>query len=106
MKKSLPEGTRIPRYYGLAYFDPLCRRVVCYPIPIHIFVQVWRHLVYLWDCFRLRPTWIDKQMQQLQIEQQKNQQKNQQNIKEIERQLTEKVVKIFYDLSKSVKEGE
>jgi len=42
----LEEGERIPRGYGIAYYDVLTDSIVCYPIPLNVVVNVCKKLYY------------------------------------------------------------
>ena len=41
-KYCLP-GERLPRFYGVAWYDPMTIRAICYPIPVNWFAWAIRH---------------------------------------------------------------
>lgn len=42
--KALREGACLPRWYGVAYFEPDSARHICYPIPFHWIMRIGRSL--------------------------------------------------------------
>lgn len=44
MKKILSQYSKIPRWYGVAYYNPARDSYVAYPIPLHIAISLWRRL--------------------------------------------------------------
>ena len=47
MKKIIKQGERIPKGYGIAYYEMWADRTVCYPIPINIIIALARR-VWIW----------------------------------------------------------
>lgn len=43
-KFELESGARVPRWYGVAYWDYRRNNIICYPIPFHVIVSVWRRV--------------------------------------------------------------
>jgi hypothetical protein len=44
MKVILCHGQIIPAWYGIAYYDYLAYRAICYPMPLNIVVRVFRDI--------------------------------------------------------------
>lgn len=49
--REIEEGEAIPRFYGIAYQDPLSFRFICYPFPLNHLIGfisrwVWKHRNY------------------------------------------------------------
>ena len=40
MRKTIKNIKGIPRLYGLAYYDALSNKIVCYPIPLNIIIRI------------------------------------------------------------------
>lgn len=49
----LPEGSMLPRFYGVAYYDYRRGMVVCYPVPLNIIVSLLR-VFYHWFNYQFR----------------------------------------------------
>ncbi len=47
MRKTIKEGEIIPKFYGVAWRYFHNYEIICYPIPINIFVRLFLHLYYL-----------------------------------------------------------
>lgn len=40
LKREVYHGDVIPKFYGVAYPNPVCDSVICYPIPLNIMVRI------------------------------------------------------------------
>jgi len=51
IRKYVAEGEMIPAFYGVAWKDYACRRLVAYPIPLHfimcLFRSIWFRIMFL-----------------------------------------------------------
>ena len=61
-KERLEGGTLPPWYYGHSYTD-FCRHAdIFYAIPLNYLVRWIKNVKYLWDKFRSKRGWMDKQI--------------------------------------------
>lgn len=51
-----------PWYYGLAYYQWEADIAIFYPIPLNYFVKIGITINHIWNKFRSRPSWFDKQI--------------------------------------------
>jgi len=47
-KEFVRENTVVPKWYGVAYQDFMTNTLVCYRIPLNLFVIAWRRLRWTW----------------------------------------------------------
>ena len=38
--RHIVEGDKIPKFYGVAYFDYIKREAICYPIPLNLLIWI------------------------------------------------------------------
>ena len=64
ISRECAEGEMMPRrWYGLAYHDNYRLVAHFYPIPINYFVRWYMAARVLYDDWRGRPSWVDKQVE-------------------------------------------
>ena len=51
-----------PLWYGLSYTDFIRDYEVYHPIPLNFIIRAARLIKYVWDRFRSKPTWMDRQI--------------------------------------------
>ena len=50
------EGEPVPKYYGVAWYEPWRLGTVCYPIPVNIIAAACRH-IWMWLSFFATSGW-------------------------------------------------
>jgi len=60
MKKEMTEGYKLPKGYGISYFDYQRKYYICYPIIINLIVR-WSRSLYF-SITRNRLDWIDEEI--------------------------------------------
>lgn len=57
-RKIRPEGSEVPRGYGISYYSPTSRMVFYHWIGVHLFVRLWYLLSALWLKYVKAAPWL------------------------------------------------
>lgn len=65
IRKVTKNGEKYPVwYYGKAYEIYDLNKAIWYPVGLHIIVKTGRFIIQIWNMYRGKRTWFDKQYQQ------------------------------------------